>query len=75
MSALAATLREAEPGTKVRLMMRDGGEVTGTLRAVNGESVDLDDDGEMRVDLSDVKRINLEFSSASVRRPIRKKAA
>jgi hypothetical protein len=64
MNALAATLREAEPGTKVRLVLKNGREVSGTLCAVNGESVDLDDDGSRRVDLSQVKRLNLEFSSA-----------
>ena len=75
MSALAATLREAEPGTKVRLVLKNGREVSGTLRSVNGESVDLDDGGETRVDLSQVKRLNLEFSSAPRRKPRRKKAA
>ena len=64
MSALAATLREAEPGTRVRLLLKDGEVVSGTLLSVNGESVDLDDDGEMRIDLSEVKRLKLEFGSA-----------
>ena len=58
MSALAATLREAEPGTRVRLLLKDGKVVSGTLLSVNGESVDLDDNGEMRIDLSEVKRLN-----------------
>jgi hypothetical protein len=50
MSGLAATLREAEPGTQVRLRMRDGSEVAGALSDVNGESIGLDD-GSMRVEL------------------------
>ena len=63
MSALAATLREAEPGTRIRLLLKDGKVVSGTLVSVNGESVDLDDDGETRIDLSEVQRLRLEFGS------------
>lgn len=57
-SGLAATLRAAEPGTQVRLMLNDGSERSGALRGVNGETVDLD--GE-RVELSEVKRVRLEL--------------
>jgi hypothetical protein len=61
MSGLAATLREAEPGTRVRLVLDDGREVTGALRGVNGETVDLD---ETHVELGRVRRLKLEFGSA-----------
>jgi hypothetical protein len=69
-SGLAATLRAAEPGTRVRLLLDDGREVTGALRGVNGETVDLD---EMRIELGQVKSIRLEFSSTP-RTPGRKAA-
>jgi hypothetical protein len=68
MSALAATLREAEPGTRVRLLLKDGAVVSGTLLSVNGESVELDDGGETRIDLSEVKRLKLEFGSVRARK-------
>ena len=42
MSGLAATLRQIDPGTRVRLEMRDGSEVSGTVGDVNGESVSLE---------------------------------
>jgi hypothetical protein len=74
MSALAATLREAEPGTRVKLLLKDGAVVSGSLLSVNGESVELDDDGELRVDLADVKRLKLEFGSKSGEPPARKAA-
>jgi hypothetical protein len=67
MSGLAATLREAEPGTQVRLKMRDGSEVSGALRDVNGESIGLDD-GRKRVELKKVARIRLEFGSVPRKR-------
>jgi hypothetical protein len=60
MSGLAATLREAELGTRVHLLLDDGETVTGMLRGVNGESVDIDD---MRVELRRVKRLRLQFSA------------
>jgi hypothetical protein len=72
LTGIAATLREAEPGTKVRVVLEDGREITGALRAVDGESVDID---EWRVDLRQVKRLNLEFSSAPRSKQQRKKAA
>lgn len=62
MSGLAATLREAEPGTKLRLVLKDGNEVAGTFSGVNGESVSLDD-GQRRIELKQVKRLYLEFGS------------
>jgi|GraSoiStandDraft_46_1057282.scaffolds.fasta_scaffold28308_4 hypothetical protein len=74
MSALAATLREAEPGTRIQLLLKDGAVVSGILLSVNGESVELDDDGELRVDLADVKRLKLEFGSKSGEPPARKAA-
>jgi hypothetical protein len=74
MSGLAATLREAEPGTRVRLVMEDGSEVAGALRRVNGETVDLDD-GDQQIELRQVKRVNLEFSSTPKSRARRKRAA
>jgi hypothetical protein len=60
-SGLAATLREAELGTRVRLVLDDGREITGALRGVNDETVDLD---EIRVELRRVRRLKLEFGSA-----------
>jgi hypothetical protein len=61
-SNLAATLREAEPGIRVRLVLDDGSEVAGVLRGVDGDVVELDE-GATRVDLRRVKRVNLDFSS------------
>jgi hypothetical protein len=55
-SGLAATLRTAEPGTRVLLLLDDGSERSGALRSVKGETVDLD--GE-RVELARVKRVRL----------------
>jgi small nuclear ribonucleoprotein (snRNP)-like protein len=61
-SSLAATLRKAEPGIRVRLVLEDGSEVAGVLRGVDGDVVELDE-GVTRVDLRRVKRVNLDFSS------------
>jgi hypothetical protein len=61
-SGLAATLRAADPGTRVKLTLDDGREVGGSLRGVNGETVDLD---EARVELRRVRRLCLEFGSAT----------
>ncbi|MGH2982507.1 MAG: hypothetical protein ACRDKV_10760 [Solirubrobacterales bacterium] len=61
MSGLAATLREAEPGTRVRLILVDGSEVSGALRGVNGETVDLD---KGSFELRQVKRLRLDLSTA-----------
>jgi hypothetical protein len=61
-SGLAATLRAADPGTRVKLTLDDGREVGGSLRGVKGETVDLD---EARVELHKVKRLCLEFGSAA----------
>jgi len=69
-SGLAATLRAADPGTRVKLVLDDGSEVGGSLRGVNGETVDLD---ETRVELRKVKRLCIEFGSAT--RNGRRKAA
>jgi hypothetical protein len=66
MSGLAATLREAEPGTRLRLVLRDGEEVAGKLLSVNGESVTLD--GGNSVQLDRVKRLYLEFGAARRRK-------
>jgi hypothetical protein len=74
MSGLAATLREAEPGTRVRLVMEDGSEVAGALGRVDDETVDLDD-GDQHIELRNVKRMNLEFSSPPRSRAQRKRAA
>jgi hypothetical protein len=74
MSGLAATLREAEPGTRVRLVMEDGSEVAGALGRVNDETVDLDD-GDQQIELRQVKRMNLEFSSTPRSRAQRTRAA
>ena len=63
MSGLAATLRMADPGTRVRFKMRDGSEVAGELSDVNGESIGLDDG--QRVELRKVARIRLEYGAAS----------
>jgi hypothetical protein len=73
MTGLAATLRQAEPGIRVRLLLQDGREVVGAFRSVNGETVDLGD-GHQRIELRDVKRVKLEFSSAPQRRRRRKAA-
>jgi len=62
LSGIAATLQEAEPGTKVSLMLDDGEEVAGSLVEVSGETVDLGD--ARRVELNHVKRLRLDFSSA-----------
>jgi Ethanolamine utilization protein EutJ (predicted chaperonin) len=62
-SSLAATLREAEPGIKVRLVLEDGSEVACVLRGVDGDVVELDG-GATPIDLGLVKRVNLDFSSA-----------
>ena len=67
MSGLAATLRETDPGTKVRLEMRDGSEVSGTIGDVNGESVALSNGGGV-VELRQVRRVVLEFGEAPARR-------
>lgn len=56
------TLRQTDPGTRVRLQMRDGTEVAGTVGDVNGESVSLGDGG--RIELRQVRRIVLEFGDA-----------
>jgi hypothetical protein len=61
-SSLAATLRKAEPGIRVRLVLEDDSEVAGVLRGVDGDVVELDE-GVTRVDLRRVKRVNLDFSS------------
>jgi hypothetical protein len=74
MSGLAATLRQTDPGTRVRLEMRDGSEVSGTVRDVNGESVSLDNGGGV-VELRQVRRVVLEFGEASQRRPGQRQAA
>ena len=68
MNALAATLREAEPGTRVKLLLRDGAVVSGALLSVNGESVELDDGGETRIELGLVKRLRLEYGSKPARK-------
>jgi hypothetical protein len=60
MSGLAATLREAELGTRVHLLLDDGEIVSGALRGVNGEWVEL---GDMRIELRRVKRLKLQFGS------------
>jgi hypothetical protein len=60
-SGLAATLREAEPGTRVRLVLDDGREITGALGRVGDETVELD---ENHVELRRVTRLKLEFGSA-----------
>ena len=67
MSGLAATLRETDPGTKVRMEMRDGSEVSGTIGDINGESVALKDGGGV-VELRQVRRIVLEFGEAPAER-------
>ena len=67
MSGLAATLRQTDPGTKVRLEMRDGSEVSGTVAQVNGESVSLDN-GRGVVELRQVRRIVLEFGQTPKQR-------
>ena len=67
MSGLAATLREIDPGTKVRMEMRDGSEVSGTIGDVNGESVALNDGGEV-VELRQVRRVVLEFGETPTQR-------
>jgi hypothetical protein len=67
MSGLAATLRETDPGTKVRMEMRDGSEVSGTIGDIHGESVALKDGGGV-VELRQVRRIVLEFGEAPAER-------
>jgi hypothetical protein len=67
MSGLAATLRQIDPGTKVRLEMRDGSEVSGTVGDVNGESVSLDNGGGV-IELRQVRRVCLEFGETPSQR-------
>jgi hypothetical protein len=67
MSGLAATLREIDPGTKVRLEMRDGSEMSGTIANVSGESVSLDNGGGV-VELRQVRRVVLEFGETPKQR-------
>jgi hypothetical protein len=67
MSGLAATLREIDPGTKVRLEMRDGSEMSGTVANVSGESVSLDNGGGV-VELRQVRRVVLEFGETPKQR-------
>lgn len=66
MSGLAATLRETDPGTRVRMEMRDGTEVSGTVGEVNGESIALNGGGV--VELRQVRRIVLEFGETPKQR-------
>jgi hypothetical protein len=74
MSGLAATLREAQPGTMVRLELKDGREVAGAIRGVNGESVSLEG-SKKGIELRKVRRVILEFSSAPSRKRQHKRAA
>ena len=60
MSGLEATLREAEPGMRVSLLLDDGSEVSGILGHVNAEVVDVD---RMTVELRRVKRVKVQFST------------
>jgi hypothetical protein len=72
-TGLAATLREAGPGIRVRFELVDGDSVAGSVGSVNGDLVDLDDG--KRVDLRKVKRLSLEFSSAPRKRTWRRERA
>lgn len=67
MSGLATTLRETDPGTRVRMEMRDGSEVSGTIGEVNGESVVLKDGGGV-VELRQVRRVVLEYGETPKQR-------
>jgi hypothetical protein len=69
-TGLAATLREAGPGITVRFELADGDSVAGSVGSVQGDLVDLDDG--KRIDLRKVKRVKLEFSSASRKRTWRR---
>ncbi len=60
MSGLAATLLAADPGTRVRLVLEDGSEVSGELGTVNGETVEVDGKS---VELKTVKRLRLQFGA------------
>jgi hypothetical protein len=74
MSGLAATLRETDPGTRVRIEMRDGSEVSGRVAEVSGESVSLDDGGGV-VELDQVRRVVLEYGETPNSGQRRKQAA
>jgi hypothetical protein len=63
LTGIAATLQQADPGIKVCLVFKDGSEIGGAFRGVNGELVDLGD-GKSRIELGQVKRVRLEFSPA-----------
>ena len=67
MSGLAATLRQTDPGTRVRLEMRDGSEVSGRVAQVDGETVSLDNGGGV-VELRQVRRVVLEFGETPKQR-------
>ena len=58
---LAATLREVEPGTPIRLLLRDGDEVSGDFDGVSEGTIGLGD-GRRRVGLEEVKRLHLAYS-------------
>ena len=66
-TGLAATLREAGPGVVVCFELADGNEVTGAVGALEGDRVKLEGGGR-EVDLRQVKRVRLEFSSAPKRK-------
>jgi hypothetical protein len=69
-TGLGATLREAGPGIRVRFELADGDQVAGAVGSIEGDQVDLDDG--KRVDLRLVKRVSIEFSSASAKRAWRR---
>ncbi len=69
-TGLAATLREAGPGIRVRFELTDGNQVAGAVGNLEGDQVDLDDG--KRIDLRLVKRVSIEFSSAPPKRTWRR---
>lgn len=66
-SALAATLREIEPGTRVRLVFRSGREVSGRFSGVSDSTIELDN-GDTRIPVREVERLFMEFGARPHRR-------
>jgi hypothetical protein len=61
-TGLAATLREIDPGTQIRLLLRDGDEIAGEFDGVSGGAIRLDRERQVKID--DVKRLYVAYSEA-----------
>jgi hypothetical protein len=62
-TGLAATMREIEPGTQIRLLLRDGEEIAGEFDGVSGGTIGLDRGSH--VDMDDVKRLYVAYGETS----------